>query len=101
GQVRPCDLDPTGAAVTSLPLDTPATVRAYDADGKLLGQTPVQPSKAAYGPGLPGESPATRVVPSATARQEDCLGHTAHLVDYTSTLMPLIGALAELRAFDW
>jgi hypothetical protein len=63
GQVRPVDLDPTGAAVTSLPLDTPASVRAYDADGKLLGQTPVQPSKAAYGPGLPGESPATRVVP--------------------------------------
>ncbi len=63
GQVHPVDLDPTGAAVTSLPLDTPASVRAYDADGKLLGQTPVQPSKAAYGPGLPGESPATRVVP--------------------------------------
>jgi hypothetical protein len=63
GEVRPVDLDPTGAAVSSLPVDTPATVRAYDADGKLLGQTPVQPSKAAYGPGLPGESPATRVVP--------------------------------------
>jgi hypothetical protein len=61
--VRPVDLDTTGAAVASLPLDTPASIRAYDADGKLLGQTPVQPSKAAHSPGLPGESTATRVVP--------------------------------------
>jgi hypothetical protein len=58
--VVPVDLDTTGAAVTSPPLDIPASVRAYDADGKLLGETPVQPSKAALSPGLPGESPATR-----------------------------------------
>jgi hypothetical protein len=59
--VYPLDLDRMGAAVTALPLDTPASVRAYDSEGKLLGQTRVQPSTAAYSPGLPGESPATRV----------------------------------------
>ncbi|GAB3068976.1 YML083C domain-containing protein [Micromonospora schwarzwaldensis] len=55
-------LDASGAGTTRVPPDRAATLTAYAEDGRLLGTTPVPPVETNMS-GLPGDSPATRVVP--------------------------------------
>ncbi len=59
---RAVELDGTGAGLATLEPDDEATVRAYDASGALLGETPVPPFEESW-EGFPGDSRHTRVVP--------------------------------------
>ncbi|MEW2142696.1 hypothetical protein AB0869_07740 [Micromonospora vinacea] len=54
-------LDASNAGSTRVPQDLPATLTAYSRDGSVLGTTPVPPVEADMS-GLPGDSPASRVV---------------------------------------
>ncbi|MEU4675631.1 hypothetical protein [Micromonospora sp. NPDC023737] len=58
----PVTLDGANAGTATVPHDQQATVTAYSSDGDVLGSTPVAPGETEMS-GLPGESPATRVVP--------------------------------------
>ena len=60
----PVELDATGAGTTTLSDSDRATVVAYAADGRVLGETPVPPRDRRYAP-VPGESAATSIVLSA------------------------------------
>lgn len=62
GAPAPVTLDASGAGTTTVPVGQAATVTAYAADGTVLGSTPVPPFEDRMS-GLPGQSPATRVVP--------------------------------------
>ncbi len=61
--VEPVELDASGAGQASVEAEQRATVRAYGADGELLGETPVPLLKGEWHLGVPGDKPETRVVP--------------------------------------
>ncbi len=61
--VEPVELDASGAGQGSVEAEQRATVRAYGADGELLGETPVPLLKGEWHLGVPGDKPETRVVP--------------------------------------
>jgi hypothetical protein len=60
GQLTSLDLDGSGFGMSTAPLGAPVTVRAFRADGSLIGQSPV-PALEANSSGLPGASPETRL----------------------------------------
>ncbi len=56
------ELGADGSGQGSVGPDEAATVRAYDGDGRLLGETPVPPFEVSW-EGVPGDTRGTRIVP--------------------------------------
>ncbi|NLT53303.1 MAG: hypothetical protein GXX79_01785 [Actinomycetales bacterium] len=61
GSTRPVTLDARGFGTATVPLSAEATVRAYAADGTLLGESPVYDASADDGD-LPGATRTSRLV---------------------------------------